>query len=76
MTGPHESVIGVRKEDALERFLTMIPKRFAVAERDVRLQGVLLEIDQNTGQASKIERINLKAGDTVTESVIDDDNEK
>lgn len=63
MTGPHESVIGIRKEDALERFLTMIPKRFTVAERDVRLQGVLLEIDQKTGMATKIERVNLKAAD-------------
>jgi len=63
MTGPHESVIGIRKEDALERFLTMIPKRFGVAERDVRLQGVLLEIDQKSGLATKIERVNLKAAD-------------
>ncbi len=65
MTGAHESVIGIRKEDALQRFLTGIPNRFGVAERDVRLQGVLLEIDEQTGLATKIERVNLKAGDTV-----------
>ena len=66
MTGAHESVIGIRKEDALERFLTMIPKRFGVAERDVRLQGVLLEIDETSGLATKIERVDLKAGDIVS----------
>lgn len=66
MSGAHESVIGIRKEDALERFLTMIPKRFGVAERDIRLLGVLLEIDEQSGLAVKIERVNLKAGDVVS----------
>ena len=65
MSGAHESVIGIRKEDALERFLTMIPKRFGVAERDIRLLGVLLEIDEQSGLATKIERVNLKAGDSI-----------
>lgn len=59
MTGPYESVIGVRKEDALERFLTQLPKRMALADKDVRLCGLLVEIDPTTGQAQKVERLNI-----------------
>jgi 2',3'-cyclic-nucleotide 2'-phosphodiesterase len=43
MTGPHDSVIGVRKEVILRRFLTGAPGRFDVAEDDVRVQGALVE---------------------------------
>jgi len=40
MTGSFDSVLGMRKEVALERFLTLLPNRFDVAKGDVRLQGV------------------------------------
>jgi 2',3'-cyclic-nucleotide 2'-phosphodiesterase len=43
MTGPHDSVIGVRKEVILRRFLTGAPGRFDVAEGDVLVQGALVE---------------------------------
>ena len=43
MTGPHDSVIGVRTEDAVRRFLTQTPVKFRVASDDVRLQGVVIE---------------------------------
>ena len=58
MTGPMDSVIGVRKEAVLERFLLQMPNKFEVAKGDVRLQGVLLEIDEVDGRARHIERIN------------------
>jgi len=57
MTGAADSVIGVRKEQALKRFLTQMPAHFAPAENDVQLQGVWVEIDPDTGKCSHIERI-------------------
>jgi metallophosphoesterase (TIGR00282 family) len=42
MTGPHDSVLGVRKEIVIERFLTQMPNRFETASGDVRLQGLFV----------------------------------
>lgn len=58
MTGPCDSVLGIKKEVALERFLTLLPNRYDVAKGDVRLQGVLIDIDDTTGRALSIERLN------------------
>jgi hypothetical protein len=63
MTGPFDSVIGIRKETIIEKFLTQIPNKFDVAKNDVRLQGVLLDIDAATGKALAIERISVKLKD-------------
>jgi metallophosphoesterase (TIGR00282 family) len=60
MTGPFDSVIGVKKEAIIERFLTQIPNKFDTAKGDVRLQAVLLDIDSPTGKANSIERISVK----------------
>jgi metallophosphoesterase (TIGR00282 family) len=57
MTGPYESVIGMRKDKVLKRFLTHLPQPFEVAKRDVRLVGALIDIDQSTGRAHDIQRI-------------------
>ncbi|MBW2733711.1 MAG: TIGR00282 family metallophosphoesterase [Deltaproteobacteria bacterium] len=59
MTGPHDSVIGTKKELVLERFLTMRPVAFNVAKGDVRLCGVIAEIDPESGKASAIERLRV-----------------
>ena len=59
MTGPFDSVIGTRKELVLERFLTQIPNKFEVAKGDVRLQAVLIDVDEKTGRALTIERLSL-----------------
>jgi metallophosphoesterase (TIGR00282 family) len=63
MTGPFDSVIGIKKETIIERFLTQIPNKFDVAKNDVRLQGVLMDIDAQSGRASAIERISVKVND-------------
>ena len=60
MTGPFDSVIGIKKDAIIERFLTQIPNKFEVAKGDVRLQGVLLDVDAATGKANSIERISVK----------------
>ncbi|MBM3251418.1 MAG: TIGR00282 family metallophosphoesterase [Candidatus Omnitrophica bacterium] len=57
MCGPCDSVIGQRKEKIIERFLTSMPLRFEVASEDVQLQGAIIEIDEKSGKAKKIERI-------------------
>jgi hypothetical protein len=57
MAGPCDSVIGRRIEDVLERFLTAIPTRFEVAKENIQLQGVVLDIDEDTGKARSIARI-------------------
>ena len=59
MSGPHDSVIGVEKEQVLARFLTSMPNRFDAARGDVRLNGVLIDCDPETGRAKGIERIVL-----------------
>jgi len=60
MTGPLHSVIGRKIENVLSRFLTSVPTRFDVAEEDVWLQGVVLDIDKNSGRAQSISRIQEK----------------
>jgi metallophosphoesterase (TIGR00282 family) len=59
MTGPHDSIIGIRKEDALARFLTQIPHRFRLGIEDVKFCGVLIDIDSDSGRAKSIERIKI-----------------
>ncbi len=60
MTGPLDSVIGRRIEDVLERFITGVPTRFEVAKENIQLQGAVLEIDDSTGKAKSILRIQKK----------------
>jgi len=60
MTGPFDSVIGVKKDLIIERFLTQMPNKFDVAKGDIRMQGVILDIDSISGKANSIERISIK----------------
>lgn len=60
MTGVLDSVLGLDKAVVLERFLTRLPGRFAVAEGVATLQGVLVEIDPETRQATSISRISVQ----------------
>jgi metallophosphoesterase (TIGR00282 family) len=56
-TGPHESVLGRDIHPVLQRFLTNTPQRFTVASGRIHLQGAMIEIDDATGRALKIERV-------------------
>ena len=60
MTGPFDSVIGINKETIIERFLTQMPNKFDVAKDDIRMQGVIMNIDSTSGKANSIERISIK----------------
>lgn len=57
MTGARDSVIGIRKELSIQRFLTQMPVRYEIAKKDPVLCGVVVEIDETTGVALKIERV-------------------
>ncbi len=57
MTGPYDSVIGRNKDRIIERFLTGMPTRFELGTGDVQLHGVLMEFDEATGRALKIQRV-------------------
>ena len=56
-TGPHESVLGREIEPVIKRFLSAMPQRFEVAKERVMLHGALIEIDEATGKARRIQRI-------------------
>jgi len=57
MVGPMDSVIGIKKELSIERFLTQRHSGYEVAKNLVYLQGAIVEIDEQTGHATKIERV-------------------
>jgi metallophosphoesterase (TIGR00282 family) len=57
MCGPWDSVIGLRKENAIERFLTQRHAPFDLGQGDVHLQGAIVGIDEETGQARSIVRV-------------------
>ncbi|MEW5874540.1 MAG: TIGR00282 family metallophosphoesterase [Candidatus Zixiibacteriota bacterium] len=59
MTGPHDSVLWVRPQDALKRLLTGLPHKFQMAEGDVKMSGVVVDVDDATGLARSIERYRL-----------------
>ena len=57
MTGPHDSVIGVDVEAALNRFRSGMPSRFEPAIGNPRLHAVVIDADEKTGRALDIERL-------------------
>jgi 2',3'-cyclic-nucleotide 2'-phosphodiesterase len=59
MTGPHDSVIGVRAELAIRRMRTRLPVRFSPAEGGVRIEGVVVDCSAETGHANGIELLRV-----------------
>lgn len=59
MTGPYESIIGMRPEKVLERFLFNTPRPFEPAKRDVQLRGAVVDADETTGRALAIHRLRV-----------------
>ena len=56
MTGPLASVIGMKADESLKRFLTALPTRFEPASGTVRLNAVVIDVDERTGRARSIRR--------------------
>lgn len=65
MTGPHDSIIGVEVEPALNRFLTGLPQKFETATANPRLNAVIVEADEQTGRAVDIERLSYSLDELV-----------
>jgi metallophosphoesterase (TIGR00282 family) len=61
MTGPYESIIGVRPEKVLQRFLYNTPRPFETARRGAELHGALVDADESTGRALAIRRVCVAA---------------
>ncbi len=57
MTGPHDSVIGMRKDLVLDRFVLGLPSAFKVAKQGIRFQAVVISVDRDTGRAVSIDRL-------------------
>lgn len=57
MTGPYDSVIGMKKERSIQRFINKMPVRYEPAEGQPGLHGVIIDIDEKTGQATAIRRV-------------------
>jgi metallophosphoesterase (TIGR00282 family) len=58
MSGPRDGIIGGAREPALERFLTGVRVRLAVAEGDAQFCAALVDVDEHSGRARSIERVN------------------
>lgn len=56
-TGPHEGVLGRETEPVIRRFVTNLPQRFEIARNRVMLHGVIVEVDDVTGLATRIQRV-------------------
>ncbi len=59
MTGPMLSVIGIEREQIIERFLTQMPRKYEVASGKGMLNAVIIDIDTETGKAKAIQRLQL-----------------
>ena len=60
MTGPYASVLGREIEPVVGRFVDGMPRRFEVATEDVRLSGVVIEINPGQARAEKIELLTVR----------------
>ncbi len=59
MTGPYDSVIGMKTDAAINRFIYQTPQKYQTAVDDVHLCGIFVKVDSDTGKALEIERIIL-----------------
>lgn len=60
MAGSCDSILGREKQQIIERFVTNMPSRFDLAQGDVRMQAVVIEIDSGTGEALSIKRVEYR----------------
>ena len=74
MCGPYDSVLGRRKDRVVKYMTTNMPQPFDVATGDVRLCGALAEIDEQTGRALSIERVEVPGGNAEQAYDADDAN--
>jgi metallophosphoesterase (TIGR00282 family) len=62
MTGPYDSVIGVKTDPVLRRFLTALPVRMEAAKRNPQMHAVIVSVDETTGKAVAVKRYVIAGG--------------
>ena len=65
MSGPYDSVIGRQTDGVLARYTTLRPQKWHISKKDVRISGVCVEIDEQTGKARSIERFQIRDESTL-----------
>jgi metallophosphoesterase (TIGR00282 family) len=75
MTGPYDSVLGRRKDMVIKAMTTNMPHPYDVASGDVRLCGAVVEVDETTGKATSIARVEVQ-GANVNPAYDEDDRSK
>lgn len=60
MCGAFDSILGRVKENVIERFITNVGVRFNLADKDVRLQGAIVEIEPSSGKSLSIRRVEIR----------------
>ena len=60
MTGPHDSVIGMEKQGVVQRFLDAHARAFRGRRGDMQMNTVLIDVDESTGRARSIDRLNFR----------------
>jgi hypothetical protein len=60
MTGAYEGVIGFARDRIIEKFLSQTPRSFETAKRDIRLSGCVVAVDETTGKATAIDRVQVR----------------
>src|SRR5438067_6164649 len=77
MCGPVNSIIGRAVEPIVQRFMSNLPAQFPVAAGEVRLRGALIEIDETTGRAVRITRVDepaaITSGETQSAAVVENE---
>jgi len=59
MVGPHDGVIGMQTEIVLERFLRGLSMKFEPCDGGTKLNGLIVDVDEETGRATRVERLSL-----------------
>lgn len=60
MTGPYDSIIGIEKDQIINRFLTNMPMRFETAKGEGCFSAIVIEIDEESGKSTALQRLQLK----------------
>jgi metallophosphoesterase (TIGR00282 family) len=60
MTGAYEGVIGFTRDRIIEKFLSQTPRSYETAKKDIRLSGAIITVDEETGKATGIERVQVR----------------
>ena len=60
MTGAYEGIIGFSRDRIIEKFLSQTPRAFETAKKDIRLSGAVVTVDEETGKAKAIERVQVR----------------